>query len=407
MMRSIFCCVITFVVVAPPVAHQGHPGPNHEAVRRAHRLLDKSAEAYQKARALRDTMSIEIKTLAEGPQTGVIEYAFGAGTDAYFKRMGRTFTVLNDRMYVTEDDATDTYVDAPLEGDLETTRNQLLGEDSKLPVQFAMRAGRGVDAYVDALSFGVLENPKIAGHEMIKDEAGRSQHEITIVAVNGEVLVHIDATTHFVTALKLEVTAPGAAEGNKFSAEVRFEPKLMDSGEGLIKFDPTGRRLVKSIRDLKPTPIRAGDNAIDFTLPTLDTETVTLSRLRGSVVVLEFWATWCGPCREGLRLLQEFATWAEASGQPIRVYAVNVLERFPSENERKAGVGAFWKSHRFTMPTLLDLDNTVVEAYGYPAIPMTVIIDAEGKVAYVHSGSDPDLVEILKDEVHRVLAMDG
>lgn len=348
---------------------------------------------------LKDLM--EIKVPMADPPSGVIEFAFGAGTDAYFKRMGRTFTVLSGRVYVTQD--TDTYLDVALEGDLERTRNQLLGGDSRLPVQFAMRAGKGLDAYVDAINLGSLKDAEIVGHRMIKDDSNRSLHEITFEAANGKALVHIDAKTHFVSRLKLEVTAPGAPEGGTFTAEARFNPQVVENVRGLIRFDPTGRRLVKTIRELKPTPIRAGDDAFDFTLETVDGDTVTLSRLRGSVVVLDFWATWCAPCRKQLPLIQEFATWAESSGHPIKVYGVNVYERGPCDDEKKKQVIAFLKSQGVTMPTLLDLKNTVAAAYGSPAIPVAVIVDSDGTVAYVHSGSDPDLVEILKKEVQRIL----
>ena len=134
---------------------------------------------------------------------------------------------------------------------------------------------------------------------------------------------------------------------------------------------------------------------------------MTLSKLQGSVVVLDFWATWCGPCRKGLPLLQEFASWAETSGHPIKVYAVDVWERVKSPDERKAKVKEFWTAQKYTMPTLLDLDDSVVGKYGFSGIPATVIVSPDGKVFRVHDGFSPDMVDTLKKDVAEALKTTG
>ena len=123
------------------------------------------------------------------------------------------------------------------------------------------------------------------------------------------------------------------------------------------------------------------------------------------MVVLDFWATWCPPCVKALPLLQKFATSAEASGQPIKVYGVNVRESLRTAAEKKRHVANFWRARGFTMPTLLDLDDSVARAYQVGGIPTTVIVGPDGRVVKVLVGYDVNLVKTLTDET--LAALDG
>ena len=103
-------------------------------------------------------------------------------------------------------------------------------------------------------------------------------------------------------------------------------------------------------------------------------------------------------------LLEQFHKWTLSSGHPVTVYAVDVWERMPTDDQKIKKVGDYWKSKAFTMPTLLDLDGSGVQPYGFTSIPTTVIVDADGRVAAVHSGYRPDMVNLLKQEVTKLLA---
>ena len=142
-------------------------------------------------------------------------------------------------------------------------------------------------------------------------------------------------------------------------------------------------------------------------MPTLDGDTIALQQLRGSVVVLDFWATWCGPCRLGLPKLQEFSYWAKRQNLDIEVFAIDTRERQPNNQKKLELVNQFWRSKRFTMPTLMDYDNKVATAYEVGGIPHTVVIGPDGRIVAVHIGFNPNMAELLKRETIKALADSG
>ncbi|MBE3588769.1 MAG: redoxin domain-containing protein [Thermoanaerobacteraceae bacterium] len=127
------------------------------------------------------------------------------------------------------------------------------------------------------------------------------------------------------------------------------------------------------------TGTEVGQVAPDFSLGTPEGKTVSLASLRGKPVMLNFWATWCPPCREEMPAVQQFFT---TRGQEIQVVAVNLTssERTPGEVPR------FLKDGGYTFPVLLDVKGDVAKQYLIRYIPTTFFIDAQGVIRYVHTG---------------------
>lgn len=120
-----------------------------------------------------------------------------------------------------------------------------------------------------------------------------------------------------------------------------------------------------------------GKAAPDFTLPGMDGKPVTLASLKGNVVLLDFWATWCGPCVVSLPDLDKL--YQERKDQKVKVLAVNV-------GEEKDEVASFLTAKKLTLPVLLDTDQAVTEKFGITGYPTTVIINPEGVVTKVFLG---------------------
>jgi len=125
--------------------------------------------------------------------------------------------------------------------------------------------------------------------------------------------------------------------------------------------------------------LREKITARDFTLPIASTGgSRSLSDLKGKVVFLNFWATWCGPCRAEMPSME--ALHIKYRDKGLEMFAVNSLEK-------EADVIAFMENNRLTFPTALDLDGKVNSSYGIQAIPTTFLINRKGEIVVRLVGS--------------------
>ena len=114
---------------------------------------------------------------------------------------------------------------------------------------------------------------------------------------------------------------------------------------------------------------REGRRPTNFTLPLLDGSTVTLSDLRGQVVFLNFWATWCPPCRDEMPSMERL--YQELSGRGLTILAINLRE--PTHL-----ISPFVEEYNLTFPIALDAAGNVSRQYGVQAIPTSFILDRRG-----------------------------
>ena len=133
--------------------------------------------------------------------------------------------------------------------------------------------------------------------------------------------------------------------------------------------------------------------APDFTLPKIGGGTVTLSALRGQVVVMEFWATWCGPCRMSTPSVE--AVYRTLKGRGVTALLINVGEK---EEEITR-----WAGTRFTAAILMDQDQDVARRYGVQGIPTLLVIDQEGRIIHRHSGYSGGLEQHLSQALEALL----
>lgn len=112
-----------------------------------------------------------------------------------------------------------------------------------------------------------------------------------------------------------------------------------------------------------------GNPAPDFQLPDLDGQTISPNDLKGKPILLNFWASWCGPCRSEMPYLQEI--YEERSGEGFMLLAINTGESSPQVQE-------FLQAYNLSLPVLLDTQNSVAEQYGIQYLPTTFFIDGEG-----------------------------
>ncbi|CAN7389349.1 peroxiredoxin family protein [Rossellomorea sp. LjRoot5] len=119
-----------------------------------------------------------------------------------------------------------------------------------------------------------------------------------------------------------------------------------------------------------------GDRAIDFKLDTLDGKSITLTELKGKKVIVNFWATWCPPCKEEMPVMQEFYT---KYGKDVELLAINIDPQY--------NVKEYQKSLGLSFPILLDTDDKINNAYDILTVPTTFIINEQGIITHKQIGA--------------------
>ncbi|PKM20968.1 MAG: TlpA family protein disulfide reductase [Gammaproteobacteria bacterium HGW-Gammaproteobacteria-15] len=134
--------------------------------------------------------------------------------------------------------------------------------------------------------------------------------------------------------------------------------------------------------------------APDFTLKALDGNNLRLAEQRGDIMLINFWASWCGPCIQEMPALDKLAQKYQMLG--VQVWGVNV------ENDSSAAK-AYLSKVLVAFPILFDVDNSVSKDYRVEAMPTTVILDKDGKVRSVHRGYKPGYEKKYEDDIKGLL----
>lgn len=138
----------------------------------------------------------------------------------------------------------------------------------------------------------------------------------------------------------------------------------------------------------------AGKPAPDFALKSSTGENLRLSEYRGDVVMINFWATWCGPCRQEMPLLDELHSRYERVGFNLLGVNIDDDSNRAMNMIRELGVN---------FPVLFDAQKEVSRLYDVDAMPVTVLVDRVGNVRYVHQGYKPGYEEKYLDQVRSLL----
>lgn len=138
---------------------------------------------------------------------------------------------------------------------------------------------------------------------------------------------------------------------------------------GFVAFE-----LVSTFQQAQKREVIRTVQATDFTLPTLDDRKQTLAQTRGKVVILNFWASWCEPCKSEM---PHFQTYYEQHSEDLEILAINYTKK-----DQVAQVKSFVEQYKLTFPILLDETGETSIMYGAFTLPTTIILDREGNIVH-------------------------
>ncbi|WP_298442734.1 TlpA disulfide reductase family protein [uncultured Ferrimonas sp.] len=150
----------------------------------------------------------------------------------------------------------------------------------------------------------------------------------------------------------------------------------------MLKLIGHGRQLLAAASLLLCTQVQSvelGELAPDFTLKSLSGSNLNLAEQRGDIMVINFWASWCGPCRKEMPILDEMQQKYQDLG--VQIWGVNVEQDNQAGRQFLANLNT-----ELRFPILFDANNDLSESYNVIAMPTTVIVDRDGKVRQVYHG---------------------
>jgi peroxiredoxin len=137
-----------------------------------------------------------------------------------------------------------------------------------------------------------------------------------------------------------------------------------------------------------------GSPAPSFTLNDLTGQQIALSKYKGQVVMLNFWATWCGPCQQEMPLLDQMSKKYKPAG--FTLIGVNVDKEAPP-------VKALLDRKPVSFQVLLDPTNSVSKTYHVDEMPSSVIVDRKGQIRFIHRGYKPGDENEYQDRIRQLI----
>jgi peroxiredoxin len=152
--------------------------------------------------------------------------------------------------------------------------------------------------------------------------------------------------------------------------------------------------IIANLLSASTLAIELDQNAPDFTLKSLNGENLRLEEYRGKVVLINFWATWCGPCRQEMPILDRIRQRYQGAG--FEVLGVNVEGKDPKARKiaKKMGV---------SFPILFDDSQQISADYNLQGMPFSVLVDRAGQVRYIHTGYKPGDEKSYIDHLKKLL----
>jgi len=242
----------------------------------------------------------------------------------------------------------------------------------------------GVARYGASADLAKEEKVKVGGGRIdcyvVRFQSAKSQHQLWVDKERFIVVRHLEVARQTVNGMLVDVHLTI----NWKEAEIKLPP-----ANDLFTFDPPSNATeVQALNLPGERVLLTGKNAMDFELKEIQGAQVRLSDYRGKIVLLDFWATWCPPCRKELPSIEKLHR--QFADKDVVVLGIN--------DEDSGTVKGFLKKNEYTIPTLMDSKKNVHRMYGARAIPTVIVIDRNGVIRahYIGGRTEAELLAALK-----------
>ena len=417
-MRTSHAHVALSLLVGLGCTWSAAPGQAHEPDPQALAAFTKLVESYRKRPALEVETTVSIKLEQGGVESRNRQvkaaFTFGRGRVGVGTIQGFTVYVSGGRVTAIHESTDHSYFSVPDEGSpYYTLMNAFVdipfphlaiafGEDDigDLCMQFHQMAPWVQPTAVDRVT---------------PDE--RTLGRIRMTSDFDDMQVLYDPDTMLIESIELRVTGGHLVQEGAtliYAHRFKYVTHKQPLPASTFTLDPGRRQRVDLLPALVAQPVHelapvhggpeerggelVGAPAPGFVLATADGGAADIEAMRGRVVVLDFWATWCVPCKVGLPLLHDVARWARELDVPVEILTVNVWDGGePDDRLKKAR--KFWSTNGYTLPIAMDYTGQTAIDYKLTGIPATVVIRADGVVHSFHTGVMDEYVEFLKGEI--------
>lgn len=230
---------------------------------------------------------------------------------------------------------------------------------------------------------------------------GRPAHQVQVEDEAGTRDYYVDKETNELLRMVVrpdKSTAKAVTENAGLRELKVVYTMTVTPGEGELRentFAPEAPKEAVAAANAQELQDPVGGKMADFELPALqEDKTVKLSDFRGKVVFVDFFATWCGPCRMEIPHLQDL--YEEYGEKGFTVLAVNV-------GESREVAAPFVKNMGMTMPVALDTDSALMSSAGFNSFPTLAVLDTEGRLVKIHKGYRPGLEKQLAALIEELL----
>ena len=322
----------------------------------------------------------------------VVSTPDAAGPRAMLRIKGYRMTVAGGDVFVEHEDVRDAFVRLPGAG---TPLGSLREAFRSLP-----------DPILDLLVGSGF--PESMGMSVEAKESGGGEIRIE-VAPDEQLTLVVDGSNRLVEAIHDRSGGSDLPDGLRLRStwSYTWDTLERDEADAAVRFERADRQRLDHVAALQTG--RGADGAATqqgrapaLRLSNLEGDPVELEDLRGQVVVLDFWATWCAPCRRSLAELQALAREYERLELPVRFLAVNVHER-GDPADRDARIERFAEAMGLELEVLVDRTGAAADQWNITSIPVSVIVDADGTVVHRSEGFGAGSMETMRAELDRLL----